>query len=162
MDIDALQTYLGVFVGQMTQDEVVDAIAAHTGPGAELVMQMTAPNGELVWHKHGELEWHLTTDDVIVLVIRRVDEQSAGNPLVNIDAPLVLSFIPDDRFAERLDAEQYSGGVRVRFDFGPYRDHTLTIVFWRSVMHVTESGDVAPGFGGFDLEMKEGDGGEDD
>ncbi len=47
--------------------------------------------------------------------------------------------------------ERYVGGFAIRRDDGS----TVWIVLWHSVMHLTESGDVAPGFGNFDAEIDE-------
>jgi hypothetical protein len=40
--------------------------------------------------------------------------------------------------------------------FGPFDGHTLEIVFWHGIQHLTESGDVAPGFGEVETNVEEG------
>ena len=37
---------------------------------------------------------------------------------------------------------------------GDYSGHTLTLVVWHEVLHVTPTGDVAPGFGGYAATIK--------
>jgi hypothetical protein len=68
----------------------------------------------------------------------------ASNPLVVTDA-FALDFHSD--WADRLEADRYSGGVRLHMGFGPYLDHNLTIVFWNTIKHVDERGEIAQGFG---------------
>lgn len=143
---DEFEEALGVYVGEATQAEVIDAIENH--PLGEVVVRLTAPDGSVVWEKHGAVDQPVSdSDERCVVVIARPTEQTAGNPLVNVDPPLVLTFGkggPEDL----LTVERYSGGVRLGLRFGPFEDHALTIVFWDSIWHRTESGDIAPGFGG--------------
>jgi hypothetical protein len=155
--LDAFEEALGVYVGPATAEEVVRAITSHEGAGADILLRLTGPGGELLWHREGQLAQALTGEDEgwrkTILVVNRMHEQMAGNPLAYVEAPLVLTLWHDERF--RLDADLYSAGVRVRFWFGPLVGHVLTVVLWRSVYHSTESGDLAPGLGGFDVSVSE-------
>ncbi len=78
----------GVYVGPATQEEVVRAIGDHRGAGAELVLELTAPDGGLVWHKTGYLLDHAEGPAEIVFIIGNPEEQHvAGNPLVYVEPP---------------------------------------------------------------------------
>ncbi len=68
----------------------------------------------------------------------------------------MLSFSRHELQAASLDADRYSSGVRLRLGSGPLNGHTLTIAFWQSIQHETESGDVAPGLGEFSASLEEG------
>ena len=169
----------GIYVGPATQSEVIDAIAAHGATvGGVVIAFMHAPDGSLVWHrvsalerlisgwpKHGDprVEQDDEDEDTRTSVFVFIDEtqQTAGNPIVILDAPLVLDFHED--WGDRLQAERYSSGVRIHMGFGPHDGHTLTLVFWSTLKHVTESGDIAPGIGPFTVaEFKRINPGDDD
>jgi hypothetical protein len=38
-----------------------------------------------------------------------------------------------------------------KFGFGDYQGHTLTMIAWHGVLHETQTGHIAPGFGGFEV-----------
>jgi hypothetical protein len=82
-------------------------------------------------------------------------EQAAGNPAVFVDAPLVLTFTRKAK--PHADFALYTGGLTIAPRFGDYAGHTLTLVVWHGVLHETESGDIAPGFGAFTAEWKPAD-----
>ena len=44
-----------------------------------------------------------------------------------------------------------------KFGFGGYAGHTLSMVAWQGSLHLTESGDVAPGFGEVEVDIEETD-----
>jgi hypothetical protein len=94
-------------------------------------------------------------DDTATFAISE-HEQGAGNPSVYVNAPLVLSFtkralVPNQKEVPELpmtgSCALYTGGVEFRLGFGDYAGHTLTLVVWHCVMHVTESGDLPPASG---------------
>jgi hypothetical protein len=136
---------LGVYVGPAETAEVIKALAAHT-PG-EWVMQLTDPDGRQVWHKSEAWSWEIVEDDERVVFTVARSEQDAGNPVVFVDAPLVLVFLKDSPLS--AECSLYSGGLVFRPGFGDYDGYTLTLVAWHGVWHETESGDVAPGLGPF-------------
>ena len=72
----------------------------------------------------------------------------SGNPAVNINAPIVLTFSKRLRLISPCDI--YSGGLvftLTGLGFGQYEGHRLGLIAWHGVLHVTASGDVAPGLG---------------
>jgi hypothetical protein len=163
-----IEDALGVYVGPATQDEIVEAIAGHDMPGAETVALLHAVDGTLVWFKRGVPELHVSgwrkvggeedededeANREVVLVLTNPTEQTAGNPLLMVDVPLVLAFAED--WASRLRAERFTGGVRLHFGFGPYDGHMLTLVFQRLIMHFTQDGDLAPGFGSVNIQVRD-------
>ncbi len=77
------------------------------------------------------------------------DEQALGYGVMYRDAPFVLCLNPD----QPPDADRYSGGVRLRSPFGT----VLDIAVWHTIGHLTETGDIAPGIGGFRIELHEED-----
>jgi hypothetical protein len=182
--LDPFDEDLGVYVGEATRAEVVEAIAAHTVPGATFVARLSSPAGETYWQKPvGALTEHINgctditladladqdgEDDVedddqravFVDDAPRTDvfvfggEDSAYFPAWTVfrEVPLVLDLSADDR---SLYFERFSGGVRLTFTGAG-----LTLVFWHTIEHVTEEGDIAPGFPQFRgrvEEVQEGD-----
>jgi hypothetical protein len=144
---------LGVYVEPADYEDVVQAIDAH---GGELLVQLTSASGDLVWHKSGHLLDHITgwshhalsdadgdedkaaRSDVFII---GAEQRGLGSLLIYPDVTLVLDLSPRGWF----EAARYSSGVRIELNIGG----ALTIVFWHGVLHVTETGDVAPGFGDF-------------
>jgi hypothetical protein len=161
---------LGVYIGPATVHEVTAAIGGHIM--GEVIVFLQDANGQIVWRKIAKLELHVSgwlnfgpedrepehaDDRYIVLVLNQLDEQTAGNPLVMIDAPLVLAFSRAAAMArpEVLRAETYSGGARLHLGFGPLNGKTLTLVFWHGILHETETGDIAPGLGPVQVRIDE-------
>jgi hypothetical protein len=135
------------------------AIVGHSAtPGGEFVAQLSTASGERVWHKSGHLLDHIIgwseaalsdaygdedkAERSDVFIIGGTQEPTLGPPIIWSDVPMALHFYaPAD--AEQFHAERYSSGVRIHLVTGG----ALTVVFWFGVLHVTETGDVAPGFG---------------
>jgi hypothetical protein len=93
----------------------------------------------------------MTEHDFVVVLART--EQHAGNPSVHVDAPLVLVFHKGTK--PTAEFELFSGGIVMRPKFGDYAGRTLTLIQHHSVLHLTEDGDMAPGFGPFEVERFE-------
>jgi len=109
-------------------------------------MQLTGPANETVWNRQG-WSWDLVEDATRAVLVISLREQGAGNPALFVDAPVVLSFAKDMDLSTECSA--YSGGLSFKFGFGDYAGHTLTMLHWHSLLHETDSGDVAPGLGEF-------------
>ena len=152
MSEERFQEELGVYIGLLTTGEAIKTLAEHT-PG-EWVMLLHSPDGELVWRKTG-WSWEIAEGESVMFAAASRGS-GAGNPAMYTDA-VVLSFAKDMDL--KGSCEQYSGGLVFRFGFGDWEGHTLTMLAWQSVLHVTESGDVAPGFGEVEVELRGGDDG---
>jgi hypothetical protein len=141
---------LGTYVGPATTEEALRALADHT-PG-EWIARLTDPDGKTIY-KTG-WSWHFIENDEQAVFAVYLRESGAGSPSLAVDAPIVLTFA---KHAPSLTAEcsLYTGGLTIRFGFGEYAGHTLAMLAWHSVLHETESGDVAPGFGAFVAEVIE-------
>jgi hypothetical protein len=59
-------------------------------------------------------------------------------------------FYIGERWASKMTAERFSGGVRLSFPLT-----RLTFAVWHSILHETPEGDLAPGFGPFEAELDE-------
>lgn len=140
---------LGTYVGPASIEEAIRALDEHT-PG-EWVMRLTDPDGKTLWHKTG-WSWYLTENEEEAMFAVNLTEQGAGNPSLAVDAPIVLAF--SKRVKLHAEPSLYTGGLSFRFAFGDYAGHTLALIAWHSVLHVTETGDVAPGFGEFVGEVR--------
>jgi hypothetical protein len=105
----------GVYVGSASYDDVVAALT-NTPPGSQLLVRIDnreAPRPEEVTLKFGYPQ-HFSAEDEdgrrrFVLTLAD-HEQALGHGVEDQDAPFVLE-ISDH---PRLDADRYSGGVRVR------------------------------------------------
>lgn len=147
--MDEIEEALGAYIGPATFDEIVQTLEAHS----EWVATLKDPAGAVLWRKTG-WSWHSAkTDDSFIFTTAKEPEQGAGNPAVHIDAPIVLVLHRDVPLT--AVCKLYSGGLIFTPGFGDYCDHTLTLVAWHSIMHVTPSGDIAPGLGGFRVEVQE-------
>jgi hypothetical protein len=151
---DRFDEAFGVYVGSATYEEVVRALRDVPAP-SELVVRIDNRRSpqpqEGVVYRHG-LPEHFGIDDdewgrhdLFVLYQR---EQALGYGVMYRDAPFVLVLNPA---YEGLDADRFTGGVRIRSPFGT----VLDIAVWHTIGHVTETGDVAPGFGGFTVTIEE-------
>jgi hypothetical protein len=146
---------LGVYIGPATVQEVTAAIADHFL--GEMIVYLQDAAGQIVWRKIAKLDLQVSgwlkhsaedrepehvDDRYIVLVLNQLEEQTAGNPLVMIDAPLVLAFSGDAALArpEVLRAEVYSGGVRLHLGFGPLDGKTLAPGLGPVQMRIVEPG----------------------
>src|SRR5438105_4013114 len=85
---EQLEQELGVYVGRVSTDEVIRALAGHT-PG-EWVMQLADPSGATLWHKQG-WSWEIVEGENRVVFTVAGTEQGAGIPSLYVDAPVVLS-----------------------------------------------------------------------
>jgi hypothetical protein len=155
-EFDPITDALGVYVGPADYGEVVRALTV-LPPGSELVVRIdnreSLRPGDGVAIRSGYPE-HLHVDDGDEgerdAVVIHKHEEPLGCGVMYRDAPLVLWLTRESD----LDADRFDGGIRLRSSFGAVID----FVVWHGVMHVTESGDVAPGFGDFRATTKgEGD-----
>jgi len=60
-----------------------------------------------------------------------------------------------DLTAAGWTADRYTAGLDLRFSGGA----VVRLIFWHDVSHMTESGDTAPGLGGFHVEIVEDEAG---
>jgi hypothetical protein len=141
---------LGVYVGPVAIEDAIRALEGHT-PG-EWVMQLVSPENETLWHKTG-WSWTLVESDDYAVFTVAFSEQAAGNPSLYVDAPLVLTFAKG--IGGMGEIKQYVGGLVFKFGFGDYAGHTLTLLPFHAILHVTETGDIAPGFGEVEVKFHE-------
>jgi hypothetical protein len=143
-EFDQVDEALGVYVGPATYEDVVQTLRDTPEVAVRIDNRTSDWPQEGIVYRNGWTEYfHVVNDDGThrdVLVVYK-HEQALGYGVMYEDAPLVLRLTPD----VALDADQFTGGVRIRSEFGT----VLDIAIWHSIQHVTESGDVAPGFGSF-------------
>lgn len=143
-----MEEALGAYIGPATFGEIVDALEAHS----EWVAELRDPSGTLLWRKAG-WSWHtVKTDDSFMFAAAKT-EQGAGNPTFYIDAPVVL--VLHRELPSTASCKLYVGGLVFTPGFGDYRGHTLTLVAWHGISHVTPTGDIAPGFGPARVDVQE-------
>jgi hypothetical protein len=140
----------GIYVGPATYDEVVAALRDLPAM-SELVVRIdnreSPRSKEGIRYRHGWPEhFHEEDEDggVRDLFVVYQHEQALGYGVMYQDAPFVIwlsSVLPN------LDADRYTGGVRLRSPFGTVID----VAVWHGIEHVTETGDAAPGIGPFKL-----------
>jgi hypothetical protein len=149
---DAFEDRLGVYVGAASYDEVIAALRGIPAE-SELVVRIdnraSSRSQEGVRYRSGMPEYLRVEDDegrrdVFVLYQH---EQALGYGVMYEDAPFVLRLDPESQ----LDADRFSGGVRLRSPFGTVID----IAVWHPIRHFTETGDLAPGLGAFTVESFE-------
>jgi hypothetical protein len=156
---DAFEEELGPAVGAATHEEVVRALREHSSGPA--IVRVTAQDGTIVLQTEGWTAW-------VDALGFYADDENEGSRVV---------LVPSG--GERK--ERVWNPVRRQHEFRPHAgqevtvpdgeitrhiggfsvaapDGTVTaICLWRAVGHVTESGDIAPGLGGFSTEMEEDD-----
>ena len=148
---DVFDEALGVYVGPASYDEVIEALT-DVPPTSELIVRVETPKG---------VDWRQGSPEHFV-----VDGEGRPQDLFLIGGGEGMrtgrmwrdpSFAYDLQDFEKLnhdelklDAERFSGGVRLRM----YAGCTITAVVWHPVLHETETGDVAPGMGPFTAELR--------
>lgn len=169
-----LDQFLGDPLGDATRSEVLKALRGHI-PG-ELVAEHENPDGTTASHVAGWLVeasrdpdtwdtaelfsvvtdsagtyWH--NDDTFL------DRLAADHPAVRdgieaLKQPPLLTFgVPETGIVQYPGTEPGTAGYRfLREDGG-----ALAIILWHGAMHVTDSGDLAPGIGGFTTTIDEAD-----
>jgi hypothetical protein len=128
----------GVYVGSASYEDVV-AVLTNTPPGSQLLVRIDnreAPKPEEELTLKFGYPQHFSAEDEagrrrFVLVLAD-HEQALGYDVKDQDDPFVLE-ISDH---PRLDADRYSGGVRVRSPSSTVFD----IAVWQPTQHGTESG----------------------
>jgi hypothetical protein len=113
-------------------------VEASRDPGtretAELFAVVTAPAAN-AWHLRRDfLEELAGTREHVAREMREADEE-----------PLFTFGVPATGIIQYLGPDAGSAGYRWPLDGG----QALAVVLWQDVLHVTDSGDVAPGMGGF-------------
>jgi hypothetical protein len=81
--VSSFEEDLGTYVGPATTSEAIKALADHT-PG-EWVIRLTAPHGEMLWHKTG-WSWYLVVNDVAAVM----DSGGDGASSVGLGSPRLL------------------------------------------------------------------------
>jgi len=137
----------GIYVGPATHDEVVAALRDVSELMVRIDNRESPRPEEGIRYRHGWPEhFHdkYEDDGVRDLFVVHQHEQALGYGVMYQDAPFVIWLSSD---YPNLDADRYTGGVRLRSPFGTVID----VAVWHGVEHVTETGDAAPGFGLFEL-----------
>jgi hypothetical protein len=137
----------GIYVGSADYDEVVAALR-DTPATSELIVRIdnrkSPRKEEGISYRHGFVDHsHVDDEDGTRDVFIIYQHEQALGFGVMYQEPFVLWLTPD-----RLDADRYTGGIRLRSPFGTVID----IAVWHGLMHVTETGDAAPGLGPFRTE----------
>jgi hypothetical protein len=153
----------GGYIGPSNRDELIAALNDHhTGPVIEVVVR---PDGTVRqrqgWVAYVDaLGFHAAEDGPGRFIL--VDESAVGPDAAAFN-PVRQRVEARPRSRGDLDlpegeVDRYVGGFAVRQDDGA----TTWFVLWHSVMHVTESDDVAPGFGEFSVEAEDAEVEEDE
>jgi hypothetical protein len=133
---------LGIVVDTVPYADVVAVIRGHIGPVA---IRVVASNGEILEHADGYVEWvdglgfHADDDTPGRFVFSNSSER-APHPTRGYEfrpIPIGELHIPES------EHDRYLGGFAHREEED---GRTSYVVLWHDVLHVTESGDVAPGF----------------
>ena len=132
-----LDQHLGPYIGTVSRDDLMKALEEHV-PGS-VVTELEAPDGSTVVHTQGPV--YMNEGHVIIGGVKDREVLAEESfPVRGLNTILRVPMVPQ--------AERYTDGFRVAL---PGR-LTLAIVLWRDVLHVTDSGDVAPGPGPVDIE----------
>jgi hypothetical protein len=157
----------GTYIGPCTQDEALEAIRGHSS-GPVIIEYpaggFTGGERKLAQGFQSEVKYHHADEEdpegepTGVFVLSEAKEGSGPIPLswgVLYEGSTVLD-LSHDSWA----AEAFTGGLDIYRE--GRREPLVRIVFWQAIQHVTETGDVAPGFGPIDAgiegaEDEEGD-----
>jgi hypothetical protein len=151
-DYPELDTARGGYVGPISREKALDAIRAHTtGP----VILEYPENGFAGGERKFADGW---CNEVGDLAPTRPVGPGVFAFFRGADIPLEVGMLyPEatvlDLSGDEWTAEQWTGGLDIRMG-----DSLVRLVFWHEVLHVTDSGDVAPGFG---FEVKPDDANEE-
>jgi hypothetical protein len=156
---DVFVEALGVYVGPASYDEVIEALTSVPPTSVLIAWIETVGVSEC---KQGRVEHyaayadededHEDPLDLFFLVSGRGSEGLRVGVMWR-DVPFVFHLHRSPWFR----AERFSGGVRLH----PYEGATITIAVWHSIQHVTDDGDVVPGFGPFTASLEDEDEEED-
>ncbi len=172
-----LDQFLGDPAGDAGRDEVLDALRGHVL--GVVVIEVENPDGTTAEHFQGRLveasrepeTWEtaelfaIVTDPAANVWHKRPafleklakTYQAVAQGMQEADEGPRFTFgVPDAGIVQYLGPDAGSAGYRWPLSGG----QDLAVVLWQDVMHVTDSGDLAPGVGGFTvtLESREGDG----
>lgn len=123
---------LGTYAGSVTWEQAAREMEQHLG---EVLLYLQLPNGDLVMHVQAPEAERDDEDGAMHIGSRRPNAwRSMGwfNP--DPDTP----------------TSQYTGGARAHLDGGI----DLVVILWQGVWHETDSGDLAPGIGGFTVQAE--------
>lgn len=166
-----LDQFLGEPLGDATRDEVLTALRGHIL--RELVADEENPDGTTRKHIAGCLVeasrnpdtwentelfsvvteqagayWH---NDNAWLERLATENQAVREALEALEQPPLLTFgVPETGIIQYPGAEPGTSGYRFTRDDGS----ALAIVLWFGVMFLTDSGDIAPGMGGFTVNIE--------
>jgi hypothetical protein len=156
-DVDPfLDEARGAYVGPSDRDELVRALHNHyTGPVIEIVVK---PDRAFT-HRSGLVAYvdalgFYADEDGPGRFVFYPETGTAGERPVFNPVRKKLEYRPQsfgDLEIPAGEIDRYVGGFAIRQPNGS----TVWLVFWHSFFHATESGDVAPGFGGFVAEVEE-------
>lgn len=170
-----LDQFLGDEAFPVTRDEVLTALRGHVL--GDVVIERENPDGSTEQHVQGglveasrELETWETAEMFAVVSFaaanawhkdpaRWEDYLASGEANDYLkqcfaeaaQTPEFTFGVPDARLEQYPGAGAGKSGFRWPLEDG----RTLAVVLWQGVMHVTESGDVAPGMGGFTATVEE-------
>jgi hypothetical protein len=155
---EAFEDALGVYVGPATFEEALGVLRDDTRAMGEWILQIENTEGQAIREIHLVNEYLVENDDRAVwFAVLEEAADPAGNPAIYEPVEtLILVFLKDERLGRMAKFSVYSGGLVIEPLFGRFAGHKLRLAVWHSVMHKTESGDLAPGLGGFDVE-RDGD-----
>ena len=165
-----LDQWLGEQVGEAARDDVLGALRGHIL--GDVIVQLELPDGGSMLHVHGTLleagrddpgSWE--TADVFAIDPDPAYASSYHAPRERWDTLRERGIAVSGRSPSAMllqvpetGIEQYpgvdAGASGYRFDLGG--GVKLAVMLWHGFLHVTGSGDVAPGIGGFTAEVTEG------
>lgn len=129
-----MDQFLGAEIGPVARDEVLTALREHS---YEVVIELENADGSVLLHAAGWLQIHPDNPEHFVI---------HPHGLRPGERPRMYFGVPESGIV------QYSeGGYRFMLPGGT----ALVVLPWHGVLHVTPSGDVAPGLGGFNMSIEE-------
>lgn len=160
MTEDRLYEYLGDQVGEATREDVLKALRGHCG--GTVIVELELLDGTPMLHVQGTLmEADPHTEEPaeeFVIIAPGLDAQVwALRPEFRkepgrreIEGPTYLWHVPEKGIEQYLGVD--AGCAGYRFDLGG--GVKLAVLLWQDVLHVTDSGDLAPGMGDFRIALE--------
>lgn len=138
-----LEEALGTYIGPASREEVIEALGEHTF--RDLVLHVALPDGSPVVHTSGTLSQEDDAPPEVFAIGGRQSRAAFEAGRYAVEDPSARLSVPSTFDG----ADRYVGGAVLRLAGGV----TITLVLWHGVLHLTESGDVAPGMGPVDVNL---------
>jgi hypothetical protein len=143
-----LDQFLGGYIGPASRDELLAALDKHVYN--TVVLQIELPDGTTLVHLHGTLFDTPVYDDDVSTDSEGPNELYSIGGHESFDETTSRAVLLGSPGHLRIPAEvdvidQFTDGFRLHLP----GDLAMAVVLWHDTLHVTETGDVAPGLGLF-------------